>query len=155
MEDKIKIKKHIEEILGGVKQMVLSTSKDNKPWSATVLFASDKNLNLYFFSTKNRRHSKEISENPCVSGAIAREHTKGLAEESHRGAQFEGSCKLVTQEEVKDAYELFKKRFPEIVEYHTLEDATKELYKIKVSNFVLFDTLNFPENSRQELVWES
>ena len=147
----MKIKNLVEEILGNVKQMVLSTSKNNKPWSATVLFASDKNLNLYFFSTPDRRHSKEIAENPNVSGAIAREHTKALKEQSHRGVQFEGECSLVKPAEVEEAYTLFKKRFPEIVEFHTLEDAPKELYKIKVKNFVLFDTLNFPENSRQEI----
>ncbi len=150
-----KVKNYVQEILGNVKQMVLSTSHNSKPWSATLLFAFDKNLNLYFFSTEDRRHSKEIAQNPNVSGAIAREHTKGLSEDSHRGIQFEGLCKLVTQKEVKDAYELFTKRFPQIVEYHSLEDATKELYKIKISKFVLFDTLNFKEEPRQELVWEN
>lgn len=153
MKNKVKI--NIEEILANVKQMVISTCKDNKPWSATVLFACDKNLNLYFFSTGDRKHSKEIAKNPNVSGAIAREHTKGLAEDSHRGIQFEGICKLVAPAEVKNAYELVKKRFPQIVEYHTLEDAPKELYKIKVNKFVLFDTLNFSDEPRQELIWEN
>ena len=148
------VKKYIEEIMGNVKQMVLCTSKDNKPWSATVLFTADKNFNIYFFSTEERRHSKEIAENPHISGAIARDHTKGLAEESHIGLQFEGECKLVKANEVKKAYELFQKRFPQIVKYHTLEDAPKELYKIKVKAFVLFDTLNFKDNPRQELmIW--
>src|SRR3989338_5645636 len=145
------IKKYIEEILASVKQMVLCTCKNNKPWSATVLFVADKDLNLYFFSTPNRRHSKEISENPFVSGAIAREHTKGLAEQSHRGIQFEGECRLVKSGEVKEAYTLFKKIFPGIGKYHSIEDATKEMYKIKVKSFVLFDTLNFPKDSRREL----
>ena len=148
-----KVKNLIEEILGSVKQMVLCTSKSNKPWSATVLFVADKDLNIYFFSTPNRRHSKEISENTFVSGAIYREHTKGLAEQSHRGIQFEGECRLVKTAEVRDAYELFQNRFPEIVKFHEMKNATKEMYKIKVKNFVLFDTLNFKANPRQELVW--
>jgi len=147
------IKKYIEEILASVKQMVLCTCKNNKPWSATVLFVADKDLNLYFFSTSSRRHSKEISENVFVSGAIAKEHTKGLAEDSHRGIQFEGECRLVKPTEVNDAYGLFQDRFPEIGKFHELKDATNEMYKIKVQNLVLFDTLNFKGNPRQGLVW--
>ena len=141
---------YIEEILSNVKQMVICTSSNNKPWSATVFFAFDKDLNLYFFSTENRRHSKEIISNPHVAGAIAREHKEGL-EEPSRGVQFEGECKLVELSVVKEAYELYKKRFPEITEFHDLEDAPKELYKIKIKKFVLFDTLNFPDEPRQEL----
>lgn len=150
-----KVKSLVQEILSTVKQMVISTCKDNKSWSATVLFAFDDNLNLYFFSAENRRHSREISENPSVSGAISREHTKGLKEPSHRGVQFQGECKLAKADEVKNAYNLFKKRFPEITEFHKIEDAPKELYKIEVSNFVLFDTQNFPKNPRKELAWQN
>ena len=144
------VKKYIDEILNNVKQMVLSTSKENKPWSATVFFAFDGEKNIYFFSTKNRRHSQEIAANPNVSGVIAREHTEGL-EEPSRSVQFEGECKLVTAEEAKAAYELYKKRHPKIVEFHDLEDAPEELYKITIKKIVLFDTLNFKGNPRQEL----
>ena len=147
-------KKYLEEILENVKQMVLCTCKNNKPWSATVFFVFDKNLNLYLFSRPARRHSKEIIENPSVSGAIAKEHKDGLGEPS-RGVQFEGRCKLVEKSELKDAYNIYKKRFPQIIKFHPLENASKELYKIEVNNFVLFDTLIFPNVSRQELKWQS
>lgn len=150
METNKNVKKFVVQILNNVKQMVVCASKDNRPWCATVFFAFDENLNLYFFSTEKRRHSKDISNNPNVSGAIAREHKLALGEPS-MGIQFEGVCKLVGSGEVKEAYGLYKKRFPEITKFHTLKDANKELYKIKVDKFVLFDSLNFPKDPRKEL----
>ena len=130
--------------------MAICSSSNNKPWAATVFFAFGKDLNLYFFSTSKRRHSKEITANPNVAGVIAREHKETLGEPS-RGLQFEGECKLVTEDEAKAAYELYQKRLPKITKFHDLEDATEELYKVTVKNFVLFDTKNFPKNPRNEL----
>ena len=145
-----KVRTLVEGILSDVKQMVICSSSSNKPWAATVFFAFDKDLDLYFFSIPERRHSKEIAANPNVAGVIAREHKKTL-EEPARGLQFEGECKLVTENEAKAAYELYQKRLPKITEFHDIEDAPEELHKVTVKNFVLFDTLNFPENSRREL----
>ncbi len=145
-----KVRELIQELLSSVKQMVVCSCKDNQPWAATVFFAFDKDLNLYFFSRENRRHSKEIAENPKVAGAIAREHKEGLGEQS-RGVQFEGECKLIEPNNLNEGYDLYKMRFPQITNVHPLKNASKELYRIKVKKFVLFDTLNFPDISRQEL----
>ncbi|MBI4895349.1 MAG: pyridoxamine 5'-phosphate oxidase family protein [Candidatus Aenigmarchaeota archaeon] len=150
MTEKDKIRECLVQILNDVKQMVLSTSNQNSPWCATVFFAFDSELNIYFFSTSSRRHSKEIAVNKRVSGAVAREHKLDL-EEKHRGVQFEGKCTLISNSEVNEAYDLLRKRFPSITKFHLLKDATKELYKIHVDKFVLFDTLNFPKDPRKEL----
>ncbi len=147
------VKELIKETLSNVKQMVLCSCKDNQPWAATVFFVFDKDLNLYFFSRETRRHSKEIADNPRVAGAIAKEHKEGLGEPS-RGVQFEGECKLVEPNKLNEAYDLYKARFPQIINVHPLKNASKELYKIKIKKFVLFDTLNFPDISRQELDME-
>ena len=132
--------KEIKNILSSVKQMVLCTCKQNKPWAATVIFAFDENFNLYFFSSAERRHSKEIVGNDAVAGAIASEHKKGLYEPVHLGLQFEGLCKLVSAEEAGVAYELYRKQHPRITEFHERKDARRELYKIRVRTFVVFDT---------------
>ena len=147
MENKLK------EVLSSVKQMVICTCKENKPWAATVIFACDQELNLYFFSSKERRHSKEIKKNKYVAGAVASEHKQGLHEPVHLGVQFEGTCQLVNKKEAEASYELFRKCHPRIVEFHDKKDAIKELYKVKVKKFVLFDTSK--KNMRQEIVWQS
>jgi len=149
MTDDITLK--LKDILSDVQQMVLCTCVDNKPWSATVFFACDAKLNIYFFSREKRRHSEEIKQNNHVSGAIAREHTLAF-DEKHRGVQFEGTCALVSTEELEDAYACYEARFPKVTRIHRKEDAPKELYKITVKRFVLFDTLNFPDDPRKEIV---
>ncbi len=72
--------------------------------------------------------------------------------EKHRGIQFEGKCSLVDKSNSVEAYNLFRKRFPQITKFHSLKDASKELYKINIEKFVLFDTLNFPKDPRKELI---
>jgi len=144
------IKKHIVDILNTVKQMVLCTSKGDKPWAVTLFFAFDHN-SIYFFSREHRRHSQEIASNQHVAGAVASEHSEGLGSPV-RGVQFEGNCNLVKSGELKHAYDLFKKRFPNVAEIHSFDQASKELYKIEVKKFVLFDSLNFPDDPRKELV---
>ena len=145
--------KGIKKILSSVHQMVLCTSNKNKPWTATVIFANDEDLNLYFFSSKERRHSQEIEKNKFVAGSIAAEHKKGLNERVHRGLQFEGVCKLVDESEAEKMYENFKKRHKNIVKFHDKKSATKELYKIKVKVFVLFDSSK--KKMRQEVKWQN
>ena len=141
----------IKKILKNVKQMTLSTSNQNKPWATTLIFAYDQELYLYFFSAQDTRHSQHIRNNKFIAGTIASEHTKGLAEPFHQGIQFEGTCLLVTPKEVTSAYKCYKQRHPLISEFHDKKDATKELYKIKVNKFVLFDTRK--RKMRQELTW--
>ena len=151
MKNKNQAINEIKEILSNVKQMVICTSLQNKPWAATVLFACDAQLHLYFFSVPTTRHSKEIKKNKFIAGAIASEHKKGLEEPFHLGIQFEGTCDLIKKSELKAAYESYRKRHPKIIKFHSRKDASKELYKIKINKFVLFDTRK--KKIKNEISW--
>ena len=66
--------KHFNEVrpyLELAELMGISSTSSNKPYSATVFFCFDEELNIYFLSTSQRRHSKEIVENPNVALTIA------------------------------------------------------------------------------------
>lgn len=144
----------ILDYLREAKLMQVATSKDNKPWVATVWYASDEDLNIYFISRKARRHSLEIKENPAVAGAIVKPHLGGSGEKI-AGLQLEGEAELCFGEALMKSRELYFAKYPaaEHIPLETLEDPnfTAAFYVIRPKAFILFDEVNFPDNPRQEL----
>jgi uncharacterized protein YhbP (UPF0306 family) len=144
------VEKTIREYLPGVIHMSLATSADNKPWVCEVHFAYDDELNIYFISKPSRRHSREIALNPNVAGNIVKQHQPG---EKPRGVYFEGIAELLENvDQNHPAYLKYDERFkrgPNILN-EAKEPDGHMFYKITPTNFVLVDTVNFPENSRQE-----
>lgn len=145
------IEKLIREYLSEVFHLSLATCIDNKPWICEVHYVYDDDLNFYFLSKPSRRHSKEIAANPNVAGNIIKQHGQT---EKPRGVYFEGKAQLMTdinQDSV--AYKLYCERFAireQMLQEVMTEPEGHKFYKIIPENFVLFDTVNFPENSRQE-----
>ena len=88
------LKKLIEDYLKEAKLMQLATSANNQPWACSVWFGSDEDLNIYWFSSTTRRHSKEVMENPKVGAAVVLPHTP---EDAPRGLQLEGTARLLTE----------------------------------------------------------
>src|SRR6478672_10503126 len=72
--------------------MSLATVRDNIPWVCEVHFAYDDDLNLYWRSLKDRRHSLEIADNPNVAGNIVDKFAVG---EPPVGVYFEGAAELL------------------------------------------------------------
>jgi len=142
------IKKYLQE----AKLMQLATSVDNQPWVCSVWFAADEDLNIYWLSSTTRRHSKEVLKNNKVAGAIVLPQTPN---DPPRGLQFQGIAKLLTDKKDADkamsvyAGRIFKKE--DIIEFMNNKEKPHRFYRIEVNQFVLFDAVNFPENSRQEL----
>lgn len=71
----MKLQKLIKDYLKEARLMQLSTSINNQSWTCSVWFASDEDLNIYWFSSTKRRHSKEVMKNSKVSAAIVLPHT--------------------------------------------------------------------------------
>ena len=117
-----KLRKLIVAYLQEAKMMQLATvGADGRPWVCNVWFAVDKDLNVYWFSATTRRHSKEILQNSHV--AVAMKYYVGR--------------KIFTASQVAD----FMKH---VTKPH-------RFYKITPSSIVLFDTVHYPDESRQEL----
>lgn len=141
----------IKEYLNEAKLMQLATSINNQPWVCSVWFAADENLNIYYFSSTTRRHSEEVLKNPKVAAAIVLPHTPN---DTARGLQLEGTVEvLIKEEDIDKAISVYKDRiFPKhtIDEFMDNKEKPHKFYKIKPTQFVLFDVVNFPDNSRQE-----
>lgn len=91
--------------------MSLSVAQNNIPWVAILNFAEDEDLNIYFISKKDAKHSQIISENSNVALSIYDHASK--AEGSKVGVQITGICKILKNPvEIKRAYSIFKKKFP-------------------------------------------
>jgi len=149
------LKQCVAEYLEKARLMQIATSKNNKPWVATVWFAYDQEFNFYFTSRKSRRHSLEIKNNQNIAGAIVKPHkTLGV---KVQGLQFEGKAKEVGTGELVKAFSLYLKRFPmAVMHIKSTQDIINNLteqrvYKIIPSKIVFFDEISFSKNPRQEL----
>ena len=64
------LKKLIKDYLSQAQMMQLATSVNDQPWVCNVWFAADEDMNIYWFSSITRRHSKELLKNNKVAAAI-------------------------------------------------------------------------------------
>lgn len=146
------LRKLIEDYLKEAKLMQVATSLANQPWVASVYFAYDDLLNLYWISRPTRRHSRELKKNEKVAGTVVLPHTHG---EKVRGLQFEGVAKELNGQKAKEAMEHYSKCYPDIsqekIEAIIEGKDSHVCYQITPTAFILFDEVNFPDNPRQEL----
>ena len=145
------LRKLIVEYMSQQKLMQLATVSDGQPWVCSVWFGFDDELNIYFFSATNRQHSKEIEKDNRVAGAMALPHTP---QEPPRGLQFKGTAvKLTNDADMIKARSVYEGRIFDIATIDRLiahPERPHAFYKITPKKFILFDTINFPDNSRQE-----
>ena len=90
--------------------LTLATSSDDKPWAATVFFAADKNLNLYFVSDHRTRHGCDMTTNERVAATVNPE-----VDNWHdvRGVQIEGRVEVVAGAGRLKALALYLKKLQE------------------------------------------
>ena len=148
------IEETIRQYLPQVIHLSLATSANNKPWISEVHYVFDTDLNLYFRSKPDRRHSLEIASNPEVAGNIVAQHQLG---EQVRGVYFEGRAEILKDvDETHPAYTLYCERFGtgrEILE-ESQTDTGHGFYKISVKNFYLFDSRESNPSQKYLLAWK-
>lgn len=122
--DQEKLRKLIEEILQNTRELSLATAVENIPWCAVLVFGHDKNLNLYWVSYENARHSVEIEKNKNVAATITMQPT-GNGQD--KGLQIQGEARKLKEEEILGAArEYFAKRGTDKMP-KTVEDVNKLL----------------------------
>lgn len=148
------VEQAIRDYLPQVLHMSLGTCANNRPWVCDVHFGYDDDLNLYFRSTLQRRHSQEIASNPYVAGDIVAQH--GPADKP-RGVYFEGFAELLTDvDESSPAYRALRARAsvgPDILA-QALEPTGHKFYKITVSDFYLFDVRESKPSQKYHVAWK-
>lgn len=148
------VEKIIREYINKTVHMSLATVKDNKPWVCEVHFAYDDELNLYWRSNPNRRHSKELEQNPNVAGNIVA--TFDLETGCGGAIYFEGAAEcLKTEEDIRKAFPAFKKclgKKEDIID-DALSGEGNSFYKITVKNWAAFGDFDGSGLKKYELKW--
>src|SRR3972149_9880972 len=142
---KDKLKQYILDYLGENRLMTLATAENNPPWAASVMFAYDTDLNLYFISDPDTRKAQNLLNNPSVSVAI-NQHQKTPGK--ILGIQLEGTAHMLDKNKSQNELELFKKRFDWADDY--LHDP--ELSTIKPEKIYYLDDELFGPGGREILV---
>ncbi len=144
------LKQLITDYLKEARLMQVATAKDNQPWVCNVYFAFNNDLNLYWISTPQRRHSQEIETNEKVAGTIVLPHILG---QKVRGIQFQGVGRKAEGEEMQQAMDTYAARMgmKDERKQNILDGKDNHVpYMIKPTLYVLFDEASFPNNPRQE-----
>lgn len=141
----------IRKYLQTVHTMQLATVRDGQPWCASVYFAPDDDLNLYWISTPGRRHSHEVEAHRQVGAAIAVRLKVG---EKVVGIQVEGDAVRVTDSaELEHAARAYDARFhhdPAFIQDFIDGKREHKFYRLKPRLFVLFDERTFATDARKE-----
>lgn len=113
MPDK-KLNQKVLRYLKGNRLMTLGTSYKDRPWSATVFFAFDNDVNILFFSREDTRHCQNIKKNKFVSIGINQDWGKpGLV----KGLQITGIASRISKKQHAKFYPLYCARFPWAAEF--------------------------------------
>ncbi len=97
------IKELIKEVLEKGYLMSLATHDDGGVWVSDVIYIFDDDLNIYWMSDPEARHSKAIIKQNKVAGTI----TVSNRGENNLGLQFEGIAEKIDGER----YDLAKKHY--------------------------------------------
>jgi len=93
---RINLKQTARQILEDNQYMTLATvNPDGRAWVSPVVYAPDSNINLYFLSLPESRHSRNIADRPLVSAAV---FDSGQACGAGVGLQIEGQVRPVPAE---------------------------------------------------------
>ncbi|OGK16705.1 hypothetical protein A2774_00200 [Candidatus Roizmanbacteria bacterium RIFCSPHIGHO2_01_FULL_39_12c] len=101
---------------------------DDESWSATVFYAIDDNLNIYFISEPSTKHAKAFKKNRVVSAAIADSRQK--LTDKKIGVQLHGVVYEVTNKNnLKTILSLWHKFNPGFEDVVNLSNLIKKVIK--------------------------
>jgi uncharacterized protein YhbP (UPF0306 family) len=144
-----------KRILEEAKYLSLSTvSQSGEPWSAVLQYAwLAQPLRFLFGSATQSSHSGHIATNPVVSGSLFTTGNGALTEVD--GAQFTGTCRELTEAEVREHHATFydallpdeesRAEYTLPVEL-LLPPAEHRIYQITVQRLWLIDTSTWIED---------
>jgi uncharacterized protein len=96
--------------------MTLATCAGDVPWAATVFYASD-DLQLYFFSSPDARHSINLAANPRIAVTIQEDYKDWRA---IKGIQLEGRVMVVDGViEKAKAMAVYARKYADVIKLFT------------------------------------
>jgi uncharacterized protein YhbP (UPF0306 family) len=101
----------ISEFLHSHNTLSLATAATGEPWSASVFFASDPALNLYFVTDPNTHHGSDLGRSSRVAGTINADCSDWI---DIRGLQLTGHAAQVSTEDRPAALAIYLGKFPAV-----------------------------------------
>lgn len=126
--------------------MQLATVRGDQPWVCTVYFVFLDGA-IYWLSYPDRRHSLELSDNPNIAVTIPIKFDKPVI-----GVQVAGTAELEADTQTIEAVmKKYVSKYGAGKDFHNnyVSGSNKHvMYKMKFTETVLFDEVNFPEQGR-------
>lgn len=138
----INIQDRVIEVLSKSHLMSLAIQDNEGPWIADVIFVYDEDLNIYWMSDSDTRHSKAVVENGKVAGTIT--HTT-RSKEPNFGIQFEGKAEKLPGTQFELLVKHLAKRgypVPKMSQAKKILDGDR-WYKLVPTKMFLIDEENF------------
>jgi uncharacterized protein YhbP (UPF0306 family) len=142
----------LADYLSRARVMQLASSQDNKPYVVNVHYYADPAGNLYWISTRERRHSQELEANPsaCV---VIKVHEDTPQEQWIVGLSIEGTVEYIGEDPGDEVFEGYKSKLGKPDQLmNDVRSGTNphKFYKLTPTTYTLFDTKNFPSQPKQE-----
>jgi len=150
-------KEQVFNFLKTQKLMVVATS-DDFPWIATVYYAFDDNLDLYFLSDPETLHCKQLARNSCVAVAIV--DSRQSINEPKRGLQISGVAEEVSDmKKIKYSLAMWKNNLGISDSEISYENMIKKIFKGRMYRIIpkrikLFDQELFDVEDGEEPILE-
>lgn len=122
------VKQLIHELLHDAPLFTLATCVNNQPWCCDMIFVWDDDFNMYWLSSPDARHSKEIEQNSKVGATVT------LVDQDGKGKslQIEGEGFVIEDDKRRfEADKNFKDRH-HMTGLLTLEQALEETKKLNL-----------------------
>lgn len=88
-----------------------TVGSDGRPWAATVFFASDAALTLYFVTDPRTRHGRDLALSGLVAGTVGPDVS---AWDDVLGVQLEGRAAVLAEPERAAALACYLAKFPDV-----------------------------------------
>jgi uncharacterized protein YhbP (UPF0306 family) len=134
--------------------MQLACCRDNKPYVVNVHYYAAEDGSIYWISTRDRRHSQELEQNPAACATI-KVHENTIDEPWVTGLTVEGAVEYVGEDPgpIADEYQQKLGKDEQMMNDIKTGINPHKFYRLVPSRYSLFDTKNFPDNPKQE--WDA
>ncbi len=157
VQEKEKIMKTVKLILEQNTLLTLSTldKKNNQPCSSTAYYVFDKEFNLYFWSSPNTLHSKNIKQNFKIAINIFDSSQKWGS--LLKGLQMFGVAREASNKDLLVGGTLYLKRFPKVIKFvkkifdFNSKKLESKMYKIIINKIKVFDEEVFGKEGFREV----
>lgn len=139
------------QYLSAARVMQIASADNNVPWICNVYYVVDNQLNIYWLSYPDRKHSRDIAVNPHMALCVAVKQDVPVI-----GVQAIGTGEVV------DRAVLVAKVLPLYIQKYGLgkqflqnfrrHNNKHMLYRFVPKKFMLFDELNFGMDNVQEII---